>query len=424
MPTRTSTRQAAVKANKAFNQGAGTKRRGSSSSQIPPKKGKKDVKPNEANNYQKPTVTEETQEIKPIEDPTKAQATVNKQPSEAPPEKAVEPAQEKEVKEEEDEEMKEEPEEAANGAATSKEEDKMEKLATKDSQSAIKVSPEREDVLPSSILEKGIIYFFFRPRVNVEDPHDFSDVAHSFFVLRPTPKGAKIENGPIGDDTANCRLLILPKKRYPSSGRERDMGFVEKAQVSLKTISESLMTQMTYETKTRGERTRPEARPYAEGVYALVKEGRNSHLAYILTIPQQLGNVQSDFGIHDRGSFIMQSKNPEYPGPPIAQLPQRPEYPEQIQEKLKGYRWRPTEPEFLDYPNAQFLMIGSAHGHLGKAGEAHIDDKDIKEDPSQELDQLEGENEERVDSLSGDHSIFEELGAEAKKYESLPSEWE
>jgi hypothetical protein len=46
-------------------------------------------------------------------------------------------------------------------------------------------------------------------------------------------------------------------------------------------------------------------------------------------------------------------------------------------------------------------MIGEAHGHLGKAAEAHIDDRGTKEDPSQELDQLEEENEERVDSLSG-----------------------
>lgn len=114
MPTRTSTRQAAVKANKAFSQGAGTKRRGSSSSQIPPKRGKKDVKPNEANNYQKPTVTEEAQEIKPVDGITKPQGTINEQPTEAPPEKVVEPAQEEEVKEEK-EEKKEEPEKSVNG---------------------------------------------------------------------------------------------------------------------------------------------------------------------------------------------------------------------------------------------------------------------------------------------------------------------
>lgn len=163
--------------------------------------------------------------------------------------------------------------------------------------------------------------------MNVEEPHSITDVARSFFVLRPTPIGARIEDGPIGDEN-NCRLMMLPKKKYPTSGRERDMGFVEKAQISLKTLREGFMAKETYETKTRGERTTPEARPYAEGVYALVKEGRNSHLAYILTIPHQLGDIQHDFGLHNRGSFIVQSKNPKYPGPANAQLPQGPEYPE------------------------------------------------------------------------------------------------
>lgn len=121
MPTRTSTRQAAVKANKALNQGTGTKRRGSTSSQLPSKKGKKDVKPSEGDGYQKPSVTEEAQEIRPSEDPTKAQATVNKQPTEAPPEKAVEPIQEEEVKEEEKGEEKQEPEKPVNGKDLSSE---------------------------------------------------------------------------------------------------------------------------------------------------------------------------------------------------------------------------------------------------------------------------------------------------------------
>lgn len=106
------------------------------------------------------------------------------------------------------------------------------------------------------------------------------------------------------------------------------MGFVEKAKVSLKTLRETLMESTTYETQTRGERTTPEARPYAEGVYALVKEGRNSHLVYILTIPREPADIQSDFGLYDRGSFVIQSKSPKYPGPATARLPQGPEYPE------------------------------------------------------------------------------------------------
>lgn len=93
MPARTSTRQAAVKANQAFSQGAGTKRKGPTSTRLPQKKEKKDVKPNEGNHYEKPSVTEEAQEIKTSEDPSQAQATVNKQPAEAPPKGMEEPVQ-------------------------------------------------------------------------------------------------------------------------------------------------------------------------------------------------------------------------------------------------------------------------------------------------------------------------------------------
>jgi hypothetical protein len=48
-------------------------------------------------------------------------------------------------------------------------------------------------------------------------------------------------------------------------------------------------------------------------------------------------------------------------------------------------------------------MIGSAQSQLGRVGGAHVDDKGTKKDPSEELDQLEGENEERVESLAGKH---------------------
>jgi hypothetical protein len=70
--------------------------------------------------------------------------------------------------------------------------------------------------------------------------------------------------------------------------------------------------------------------------------------------------------------------------------------------KFHDLRWVPTEPEFLDYPSSQFLMIGAAQDNLGKAGEALPGaEKETKERPADELDKLEGENEERVNSLAG-----------------------
>lgn len=107
------------------------------------------------------------------------------------------------------------------------------------------------------------------------------------------------------------------------------MGFVEKAGKSMKELQESFITGGTHETATRGERTVEEAKPYAEGVYAIMSEMRSSHLAYILTVPEEIGDIQKDLGLRDRGSWIVQSKNPKFPGPSYARLPKNPEYPEQ-----------------------------------------------------------------------------------------------
>lgn len=60
------------------------------------------------------------------------------------------------------------------------------------------------------------MYFFARPRVDVGDePHSVGDVQRSFLVLRPLV-GA--ETTP-AKDSANCRLLILPKKKLPGASK-------------------------------------------------------------------------------------------------------------------------------------------------------------------------------------------------------------
>lgn len=83
-------------------------------------------------------------------------------------------------------------------------------------------SSKRKDSTPSSILEKGIIYFFFRGRVNTEETTNVGDVARSYIVLSPILQGAKIGDGPIGDAGTN-RLLALPKKVLPTSSKDRFM---------------------------------------------------------------------------------------------------------------------------------------------------------------------------------------------------------
>ncbi|RHZ57963.1 hypothetical protein CDV55_104721 [Aspergillus turcosus] len=443
MATRTSSRQAAQKAKEAITstsdikpkRTAPAKRKETTEKGPEPKRGKKVNGETEHEKQEK----EQEQQKREEEGRPELKEQVKEEPF---PEKDEKEEQEKAIRQlnerpaEQAEKQEQEPKEGAKEEAapeTREGEKEGQEKGTKEPEekpaegveAGIRKSQEREDIVPSNILEKGIIYFFFRPRVNVEDPHGVKDVARSFFVLRPTPLGAVLDaNQGTVDNDARCRLMILPKKKFPTSGREREMGFVEKAGISMKELHDSFMVGKEYETSTRGERTVQDARPYAEGVYAITSGKRSSHLAYILTIPHELGSIQDDFGLHSRGSWILQSKNPKYPGPSFAQLPKDPEYPESVRQKFADYRWVPLEPEFIDYPNAQFLMIGSATDDLGKAATAEPGQKKVHEEqPGEELEKLEQENEERIESLKGDETVYEDLGLDAKNYPKVPTTW-
>lgn len=92
------------------------------------------------------------------------------------------------------------------------------------SKCAITVSSEREEkVKKSPIMEKGIIYFFFRPKVAVDHAESIDDVQRSYIVLRPLPLGAKLNDGKVGDSDreSHHRLIAVPKKRLPGRGYER-----------------------------------------------------------------------------------------------------------------------------------------------------------------------------------------------------------
>jgi hypothetical protein len=220
-----------------------------------------------------------------------------------------------------------EPKDEAMADAPQDDSKKPDAPALKHDESAIEAGA-REKETPSSILEKGIIYFFFRARVNIEDPKDINDVARSYIVLRPIPHGAKLGEGPIGD-AGNCRLLDLPKKVLPASGKDRFMVFVEKAKTSFKELKDHFMSASDYATKTAGISHTPAATPIGEGIYAITTTGRESHLAYILTIPSELDEVQKDIGLRERGSFVTSIKNPELKGPPNSSLPKGPAYPKE-----------------------------------------------------------------------------------------------
>ena len=270
---------------------------------------------------------------------------------------------------------------------------------------AVEEDKQREKAMPSNILEKGVIYFFTRGRVGVDDPDSVQDLARTYFVMRPLPDGAKLTDGAI-QDVGNNRLVALPKKVFPKSGKDRFMAFVEKGKTSMDTLKEDFFQGSEYNTKTMGVRSTPEVTPLGEGVYALTSTGGGqgtTHLAYMLTIPSELGEVQKDVGIAEKGSFVLSLKNPKSSGPAYAQLPQGPEYPQEILDEFRGRGWMPVHPKHLNYANAQMPLIGENFDASANLDPTPKDEKDdTKETPQEEIEKLESEDELRVENLKGE----------------------
>ncbi|KAK5137980.1 hypothetical protein LTR08_005777 [Meristemomyces frigidus] len=287
---------------------------------------------------------------------------------------------------------------------------------------AVEEDEAREQAQPDNVMEKGVIYFFTRGRVGVEDPDSPKDLQRSYFVLRPLPPGGKITDGAI-QDVSNNRLIAVPKKVWPKSGRDRFMSFVEKASTSMGTLREEFFQGSDYSTKTVGTRHTPAVTPIGEGVYAMTSTGSGrttTHLSYMLTIPQEIGEVQKDVGIAEQGSFVLSTKNPESSSPANASLPKGPDYPKEIMEEFGNLGWLPTTPEHLNYPNAQILLIGESSGLDALDG----DKKDgAKETALEEIEKLEHEDELRVEHMQGDDTVFVDLGISKKDYPKVMTTW-
>ena len=112
------------------------------------------------------------------------------------------------------------------------------------------------------IVEKGDIYFFYRPKVEEEEATGLGDIQRFFMVLKP-------------EGRAEFRLAMLGRKRLPQADRhERIWGFIDRV-VKKGAEIEAETKERHYGTETRGERTVPAARPAGEGVYAFLQRGRN-----------------------------------------------------------------------------------------------------------------------------------------------------
>jgi hypothetical protein len=224
----------------------------------------------------------------------------------------------------------------------------------------------------SPVLERGDLFFFYRPDVDETSPAGLLDVRRFHLVLRPEGK-------------ETLRMITVGRKRLPDPAEEgrSHWAFVERVFRSPNGLREALAG-ATYETETVGERHLPEARPAGEGVYALVRHGRSTVLAYALELPEQPGEVQRAFRMGREGRLVVSVKNPEVGSPAGVGLDgdRRADFPDELKERFGDRRRVAVDPpEFLDHEGAELVLIGGreAADDLGIDLEPQPEDEDDAE---------------------------------------------
>lgn len=206
-------------------------------------------------------------------------------------------------------------------------------------------------------IENGDIYFFYRPKIDINEPSNLDDIQRFYLVLMPDGGSSK------------ARILVVGKKQMPavspgsSSSEEREWMMVSMVDEPDK-IGQA-MRPVQYQTKTRGTQQDAEAIPVGEGRYSLFEKSDSSRLAYALSSPENPGKAQEIFRIQSEASYIISIRNPDIE---VQGFPkEKPEYPKTLQKKFADERWLSIdEPRLLDYENAQLVMIG-AHESLDKS---------------------------------------------------------
>ena len=203
---------------------------------------------------------------------------------------------------------------------------------------------------PQHIIERGDIYFFYRPRVEpLQEDHKvtgFNDVQRFYIVLHP-------------EDNPFYRLLVVGKKRMPiiDYQYEKNWAMVDLITRSYQELLEELAEKI-YHTKTQGDRKSPAARPCGKGVYALIYQSGHSHLLYTLTLPEKPGEVQHELDIYPQASYVISVKNQNiagsHDGMPV-------HFPKRLSNKFGGRRFVPLDtPELLNYEGTELLLIGAS----------------------------------------------------------------
>jgi hypothetical protein len=214
----------------------------------------------------------------------------------------------------------------------------------------------RSSVTPtqSTILEQGDIFFFYRPKVRSEKVESIDDVRRFFVVLAPESSGKK----------NFYRLLVIGKKSLPEI-RETEARSSERYWARVGGVFDD-PTQLTNELLSKEFREGDAARPVGEGKYAIVDHNNHTELAFVLELPKELGEAQKELGIEKEASYVITVINPKIPRRDnLPTTEESPKYPESVLNDFsndENFVPLSRNLRFIDYQNAQIILIGAREG--------------------------------------------------------------
>jgi hypothetical protein len=212
-------------------------------------------------------------------------------------------------------------------------------------------------IAEAKILEQGDIYFFYRPKKGAEEVKSIEDVRRFFMVTAPEEENNK---------SRLYRLFVIGKKSLPEV-RKTEARASERYWARVGGIFKD-PNELTKELLSDEFRKGDAARPVGEGKYAIVKHQNHAELAYILEMPNEPGEAQNELGIEKEASYIISVINPKVQRSSAGSLPSTEEpvkYPEEVLKEFdenENFVSLAKDTKFIDYQNAQIILIGSREG--------------------------------------------------------------
>jgi hypothetical protein len=246
------------------------------------------------------------------------------------------------------------------------------------------------------VLEKGDIFFFYRPKAKVIDDGSGGDVKsiediRRFFMVTATAANTENEQQqqfdgtnsktPKEGESPRYRLFVIGKKSLPEI-RTTEARRSERYWAKVGGIFENPQ-ELTGELLSDEFRKGDAARAVGEGKYAIVKHQDHAELAYVLEIPEEPGEAQRELGIEKEASYIVSIINPKVPVPagyPSSEEP--PNYPESILKEFgenENFISLARDLRFINFQNAQMILVGAREGRDVIQKEFGIDIKEEKE---------------------------------------------